>query len=872
VGDRAWTGEEQQEHPQWHLIPRQVFNCFFNNRHDMAYLKRDDLIALMRSPPPDNRLIGIQHDPLRLSQAQAWDSSPQSPLMRTPPASLINQLNTFRDEEAFFVRNNQTEPHLYAPLQTSLWLALAFGRPDYSFAALMKIGRQLVSDEMMFSALTPAWGNIDYLKALVAWHKRKGSLLTMIQSNQYQIFVHAARYGHVAILKYLAELAPDELRNMIRANRYAAFREAAACGHVKVLEYLAEQAPDELLVMMTVSAEPDDFTVNFNAFDFDAFIGAAEGGQLEVLKYIVAVLKEKSPETLPIMIKQAGSEALDFAIENGHHHVADYLIGFPSLCAYAAYTAHIKEEKYFGSFAYRRLSELRAKKIAFEAENKENIPFDVSHEEAEQLFYVLYYCIQRNGKAIKTEPGLREQDNIPFQNENNSLEVDNPEIAKEEVHLLLSIPSVSDCVIEEARNAPEEKGRFVFRQPAAPEGSMLLRLAKVVGNQEAAMQLLDIPEVLRVAQENYFYQKDMAYRWPFFHGGFDDRPPLNLNLETLAKNRQIKMTILQDSIDVSQQENIPEIKDLQQKYHAWQEVIFVGRVYQDTLRNNKNIYVPKNIPIFNQQLQQLALSQTTIRASIKLAIATRRAAVTAEATDKANNQLQKLTKNLEDRIQFFKEKIKNEIEFSYLNSAPFFIEILINKITESDGKNRHHYQKINWQKARKDFERAIQNYHTRLINSTDQQSFDGLELKWKRETLKKLSYLINPNHIYYNEHYTTSGQESGVGNRIGSLKQVCTDKEALLRTLAYFDIYDTRIQQLRRHRGYRFHQAPLRAGFSLTGQCLDLLATILQVPARYRLTAVEGARFLDRIGHFKRKYHLEQKPATQRQYGLRNDV
>src|SRR3990167_1753066 len=135
-------------------------------------------------------------------------------------------------------------------------------------------------------------GHLDILKYLA--DKAPNDLQDMIKADNYAAFRCAAKNGHVAVLEYLKEKIElqQDLQVMIQANSYEAFRYAAKNGHIGVLKLLEDAAPHDLQEMIT--------TDNYPAFRYTSFCYAARNGHLAVLEYLADKIVPK--ETLQVMI------------------------------------------------------------------------------------------------------------------------------------------------------------------------------------------------------------------------------------------------------------------------------------------------------------------------------------------------------------------------------------------------------------------------------------------------------------------------------------------------------------------------------------------------------------------------------------------
>ncbi|WP_412757517.1 ankyrin repeat domain-containing protein [Legionella bozemanae] len=244
----------------------------------------------------------MQHSQAKLIPQTIWDRF----FLKDLPNSLISLMQA--NEEYLLL------DHLKAiPLPSSkseilcLWLGIAFSHPEFNLESLQRIGDMLgMSDELMFYAAV-LWSDENYFKDLMTKYSTS-SLQEMIAADNYLAFRLAAENGHLSVLQFLAEKAPEKLQEMITAHYYSAFISAAKNGHLSVLQFLAEKSPEKLQEMIATQ-------------DYAAFIFAAVNDHLSVLQY----LAEKAPEKLQEMIAAGNYFTFRCAAQNGHLFILQFL-------------------------------------------------------------------------------------------------------------------------------------------------------------------------------------------------------------------------------------------------------------------------------------------------------------------------------------------------------------------------------------------------------------------------------------------------------------------------------------------------------------------------------------------------------------------
>ncbi|HHM2299132.1 TPA: ankyrin repeat domain-containing protein [Legionella anisa] len=279
----------------------------------------------------------MQHPQAKLIPQTLWNTL----FFKDLPNSLIPLMQAC-DEHALIYRLKAITLPVYTREILCLWLGIALSHPEFNSQSLQRIGDMLgVSDQLMFYAAV-LWGNENYFKDLMTKYSTR-SLQDMIAADNYLAFRHSAENGHLSILQYLAEKAPEKLKKMITAQHYSAFSFAAENGNLTVLQFLAEKDPEKLQEMIAamnylafrLAAENGHLTVlqflaekapeklqkMIDADDFHAFRLAAENGYLTVLQF----LAEKAPRKLSAMIVNQNCSSFKNAAENGHLSILKYM-------------------------------------------------------------------------------------------------------------------------------------------------------------------------------------------------------------------------------------------------------------------------------------------------------------------------------------------------------------------------------------------------------------------------------------------------------------------------------------------------------------------------------------------------------------------
>jgi uncharacterized protein len=146
-----------------------------------------------------------------------------------------------------------------------------------------------------------AVGNLDRVKELV---RTDGALARSFSPDGFAIFALAAAFGHLEIVKFLAEHGADTNAIATNGSGYNALTGAVASGHTEVVRWLLEHG-----------ANPN----HRYGPGYSPFLTAAANGHLEILKLLLA--RGADPQAT----SDDGKSALALAKERNHVAVAEFL-------------------------------------------------------------------------------------------------------------------------------------------------------------------------------------------------------------------------------------------------------------------------------------------------------------------------------------------------------------------------------------------------------------------------------------------------------------------------------------------------------------------------------------------------------------------
>lgn len=233
---------------------------------------------------------------------------------------------------------------------------------------------------------------------ILDWYKKQmpDELMDMIRVKNYRSFYHSAQRDCLNSLNWFKEevqkAAPEDFMRMIEAENYYCFQSAAEYGHVDILEWHYNEAPQALINML-------------RAENYRSFAMAAENGHLDVLKW----LKETASEDeFQAMLQYDDFYAFHFASLNNHLETANWLLSNPPCFAY---TEQFENEygNYVDPFIADTLVVLHQESAA--SQNSGAL-FDIDDPERARLcFYLIRNMIRRDDRTFDEE--LRFLLNIP---------------------------------------------------------------------------------------------------------------------------------------------------------------------------------------------------------------------------------------------------------------------------------------------------------------------------------------------------------------------------------------------------------------------------------------------------------------------------
>ena len=163
----------------------------------------------------------------------------------------------------------------------------------------------------------------------------------MLEKHHAHAFVNAAKHGHLAMLSYLIELAPDA-QLLIEYEGYQPFVCAAEQGQLDVMKYLMTCVPQTKQLSMMESNNAYAYDEISQHIDlnphliprmqkipkdaFAAFTYAANCRHLEMMTYCVAWVLEHAPDKLEAMLVANNYLAFEGAVEHDDMDVVEALV------------------------------------------------------------------------------------------------------------------------------------------------------------------------------------------------------------------------------------------------------------------------------------------------------------------------------------------------------------------------------------------------------------------------------------------------------------------------------------------------------------------------------------------------------------------
>ncbi|MFY7697285.1 MAG: hypothetical protein ACOVQX_00390 [Legionella sp.] len=296
-----------------------------------------------------------------------------------------------------------------------------------------------------------------------------------VKTNNYVIIRDAAQTGDLNILRHLENHLTDEDKQLaVKTNNYVIIRDAAKNGYLTTLKHLEHHLTDE---DKRLAVKTDNYSIVQHM---------AETNDIATLRYLES--------HLTVDDKRLAVQANNYGMIRPYSNctlMSEHFLKVDVGLAYAESHDFEYGQRFVYRFVTRQLNHLQRQKLAYEQVHPQAV-FDVDGEEARLYFYLLRNLIRR---GVARHYAAAEDNN-------------------DEIRLLLSIPAVKNLLSTSLNGG---------------ETNELLRLAYRLGNQQAAVLLLNVPAVRQLAEQNNFYSDEAA-------GGID--------LRALTQDRESSMQAL----------------------------------------------------------------------------------------------------------------------------------------------------------------------------------------------------------------------------------------------------------------------------------------------------------------------------------------
>lgn len=487
-----YSKSQKEKHPQVNLIPGAVWSEIFINNSipdfiipwmSLSYENLQKELTSVSNENKDKAWVAIIYSHPEMENQRIIDLGEQLGLSTSEMLNLAVILGDSPKHLDLLKKLSKKEPYStnnFKNYSLRIQRAAQFGHLDilkYLIGVITSFKAFFIGVIEAFKSIHLGFPNyfIEIIKSFKTSHKQQN----IIAADNFAAFQLAAERGHLDVLKYLAEKAPDKFSNMI----FYAFRSTVEHGHLDVLKYLEEKITSDKLQEMIA------------ANNFEAFRLAITSGHLNVLNYLaekitpeqlqdiiaandfyifqLAVystnfdglnwLAQKAPDKLGNMIASYNFFALRWAAQYEHFTIVQYLLNHPQAFSYAEAHPIEFDDRYIWPLVMQKLTTLRIQQMKAET-NKFNA---ASPEEARLLFYIARNLIRRNNPALI-----------------------------EDLQFLLKIPAVKALAHTVTPNRPNE----------------LLRFALSIGNQEAATVLMNISAIQSLAEHNNHYHNEQHER------------------------------------------------------------------------------------------------------------------------------------------------------------------------------------------------------------------------------------------------------------------------------------------------------------------------------------------------------------------------
>lgn len=299
-----------------------------------------------------------------------------------------------------------------------------------------------------------------------------------IKKSYREAFRLFAREGRLDVLQQIsAKVSADELNAMIRAQTwsgaYEPFFDAASAGHLNVLQWLAEKAPEQLTAMI-------------RSDNYAAFRRAASEGYLNILQWMLSDEICDIPEQRSWMVSSNNNQAFRIAHDQQRFELCNFLLHHATCFAYAEEHVH-EYSNTVNPFITSYLASLHHQANEFSLANPNGV-FDLDNAEAAKLcFYLIRNLIRRNDQRLGDEirflldipavKALAHREVTPSQpNELLRLAFNNGN--QQAAQMLLNIPAVRELVEQSNYYNEERQGRLNLRALAQNGESSMTALSE----------------------------------------------------------------------------------------------------------------------------------------------------------------------------------------------------------------------------------------------------------------------------------------------------------------------------------------------------------------------------------------------------------
>ncbi|KTD59631.1 ankyrin repeat protein [Legionella sainthelensi] len=263
------------------------------------------------------------------------------------------------------------------------WLALAFSQSEFESGKLLDIGTNLgLSISKMIDLAVVLGDSQKHLELLQMLYKKEPYSFENFKNYSLRL-QRASKFGHLNLLKYQIELiesfsGSQTMDDLIATDNFGVFLEAARHNQLVIMKYLVEKRPEKVQEMIASDS-------------YNVYAAAMLNGHIDIVKY----LTEKVADNLNEMIASDNFFALRWAVRSNYCEIVQYLLSHP--LAFAFTESHARSQNCVKSFVTQKLSDLREKQI----ESNDFIKsINSGSFEAKLLFYIVRNLIRRNEACL----------------------------------------------------------------------------------------------------------------------------------------------------------------------------------------------------------------------------------------------------------------------------------------------------------------------------------------------------------------------------------------------------------------------------------------------------------------------------------------